>query len=79
MPPVEGDDRKRRQARWLLEASSIGWMFPIAILLGVGIGWWLDKTFGTKPWMTIVFGAFGVVAAFINLFRIGMSDDGSGK
>ena len=63
--------------QWLLEASSIGWVFPIAIGLGFGIGWWLDKIFGTKPWLACIFAAFGVIAAFINLFRIGMRDDGS--
>ena len=79
MLPADDGERKRRQARWFLEASSLGWMFPIAIALGIGIGWWLDKVFGTRPWMTAVFGAFGVIAAFINLFRVGMGDDGSGK
>lgn len=78
MPPGD-DERKRRQTQWLLEASSIGWMFPIAIGLGFLCGYGLDKLFGTWPWLTIIFSAFGVAAAFINLFRIGMSDDGSSR
>jgi ATP synthase protein I len=78
-PPADDDQRKRRQARWLLEASSIGWVFPIAIGVGFGIGWWLDKLFGTRPWLTCVFTAFGAIAAFINLFRVGMRDDGSSR
>ncbi len=77
MPPGNDDDRKRRQTQWLLEASSIGWMFPIAIGLGFLCGYGLDKLFGAWPWLTIIFSAFGVAAAFINLFRVGMSDDGS--
>ena len=40
---------------------------------------WLDKLFGTKPWLTVAFGALGVIAAFINLFRLGMRDDGTGQ
>ncbi len=76
MPPGD-DDRKRRQMQWLVEASSVGWVFPIAIAVGIGIGWWLDTLFGTKPWLMCVFGAFGVIAAFVNLFRVGMRDDGS--
>jgi F0F1-type ATP synthase assembly protein I len=76
MPPGD-DDRSRRQTQWLLEASSIGWMFPIAIGLGFLCGYGLDKLFGSWPWLTIIFSAFGVAAAFINLFRVGMSDDGS--
>lgn len=71
-------DKQRRQAQQLLEASSIGWMFPIAIGIGAGMGWGLDKLFGTKPWLTWIFLGFGIAAAFINLFRAGLrSDDGS--
>lgn len=77
MPPGNDDDRKRRQMQWLLEASSIGWMFPIAIGLGFLCGYGLDKLFGTWPWLTCVFSVFGAAAAFIHLFRVGMRDDGS--
>lgn len=79
MPPGNDDERKRRQTQWLLEASSLGWMFPIAIGLGFLCGYGLDKLFGTWPWLTCVFTAFGVAAAFIHLFRVGMRDDGSSR
>ena len=67
-------EAKRRAARQLLDASSIGWMFPIAIGLGFLWGWGMDKLFHTSPWLTIIFTTFGVIAAFINLFRIGLRD-----
>lgn len=70
----ESKDEKRRDARQLLDASSIGWMFPIAIGIGFLWGWGMDKLFHTSPWLTWIFGAFGVIAAFINLFRIGLRD-----
>ncbi|HEX8170397.1 MAG TPA: AtpZ/AtpI family protein [Thermoanaerobaculia bacterium] len=70
------DDKKRGEFLRLAEASSIGWMFPIAMGLGFGAGWLLDKLFGTWPWCTAVFTGFGVVAAFLNLFRIGTRADG---
>lgn len=78
------DDKQRRDLREGLEASSLAWMFPIAILLGFGWGFGMDKWFGTWPWLTIIFSAFGITAAFINLFRLGSSgndksgDSGSG-
>ena len=79
MPDVdpESNEKKRRQALQILDASSIGWMFPIAIGLGFFWGWEMDKLFGTRPWLTWIFGAFGVIAAFVNLFRIGLRDSGS--
>ena len=77
MPDDNGDkETKRREARQLLDASSIGWMFPIAIGIGLVWGWGMDRLFGTQPWLMIIFGALGVIAAFINLFRIGLRDDG---
>jgi F0F1-type ATP synthase assembly protein I len=77
--PENNRDReaKRRQFQQLLDASSIGWMFPIAIGLGYLWGWGMDKLFGTTPWLTWIFTAFGMIAAFINLFRIGLGDSGS--
>ena len=79
MPDDNGaKDAQRRDARQLLDASSIGWMFPIAIGLGFLWGWGMDKLFGTRPWLTWIFTAFGVIAAFVNLFRIGLRNDGSG-
>jgi len=73
-----GDGKKIRRNEQLLEASSIGLMFPIAMGLGYACGWGMDKIFHTSPWLTWIFFGFGVIAAFINLFRIGMrNDDGS--
>ncbi len=68
------DDKQRRNAKQLLEASSLGFMFPIAIGLGFGWGYWMDKMFGTRPWLTVIFTIFGLIAAFVYLFRIGMRD-----
>jgi len=71
------DDKQRREFRKLYEASSIGLMFPIAIGLGYGIGYGLDKLFGTSPWLKGIFSLFGIIAAFINLFRMAGGSDGS--
>ena len=75
MPDDDPDRRKGEQARQLLEASAIGWMFPIAIGIGWASGWGLDKLFGTKPWLMWIFTGFGVAAAFINLFRAALPKD----
>ncbi|HEX8153159.1 MAG TPA: AtpZ/AtpI family protein [Thermoanaerobaculia bacterium] len=76
--PVDREERrrKRRSFRHVAEASSLGLMFPIAIALGYFWGRWMDRVFGTAPWLMYVFTACGLVAAFVNLFRIGMKDDG---
>ena len=67
-------DDKKRDLRQALEASELGWMFPIAIGLGALWGWGMDKWFGTWPWLTAIFAGFGVIAAFVQLFRIGLRE-----
>lgn len=68
------DDKNRRELKQLFEASAIAWMFPLAIGLGFLWGWGMDKLFGTWPWLSVIFTIFGVIAAFVNLVRIGMGD-----
>ena len=56
-------------------SSSIGAAFKLstelvsAVALGTIIGFILDKTFGTKPWLIIIFFFVGVVAGIINVVR----------
>jgi ATP synthase protein I len=67
----------KKDTHALAEAASLGLMFPLAIGLGFAWGWGMDKLFGTKPWLTWIFTIFGVIAAFVNLFRLAArADDG---
>jgi ATP synthase protein I len=55
--------------------SSIGTAFKLstelvsAVVIGTIIGFILDKTFGTKPWLLLIFFFVGVVAGIVNVFR----------
>jgi ATP synthase protein I len=40
-----------------------------AVAVGTIIGFILDQTFGTKPWLILIFFFVGVVAGIINVFR----------
>ena len=57
------------------KSSSIGAAFKLstelvsAVLVGTIIGFILDKTFGTKPWLIIIFFFVGVVAGIINVVK----------
>ena len=62
--------KQLRRARIWLDVSIIGIQFPVAIALGYFFGSWLDRLFGTDPWLTIIFALFGITAGFVNLFRI---------
>jgi len=55
--------------------SSIGTAFKLStelvasVAVGTIIGFILDKTFGTKPWLILIFFFVGVVAGIVNVFR----------
>ena len=56
-------------------SSSIGAAFKLstelvaAVAVGTIIGFILDKTFGTKPWLIIIFFFVGVIAGILNVIR----------
>jgi ATP synthase protein I len=68
----DDNDEKARETRRMVDAYSLAWLFPLSIGAGWVIGWGLDKLFHTSPWLTWIFLALGVAAAFVNLFRIGL-------
>mgnify|MGYP003685072283 CR=1 FL=1 len=55
--------------------SSIGTAFKMstelvsAVAVGTIIGFILDKTFGTKPWLILIFFFIGVIAGIVNVFK----------
>jgi len=40
-----------------------------AVLLGLLIGFTLDKLLGTEPWALLIFLGFGTAAGFLNIIR----------
>jgi len=42
------------------------------VLVGTGLGFLLDRFFGTKPWLLIIFMMLGMAAGFRNMYRLGM-------
>jgi ATP synthase protein I len=55
--------------------SSIGTAFKMstelvsAVVVGTIIGFILDNTFGTKPWLILIFFFIGVIAGIVNVFK----------
>ena len=56
-------------------SSSIGAAFKLstelvaAVAVGTIIGFILDKTFGTKPWLILIFFFVGVIAGIMNVIK----------
>jgi ATP synthase protein I len=51
-------------ARSLLSYSSLGIEMGLCVVIGLGIGYYLDKYFTTYPYLTFIFMFFGIAAAF---------------
>ena len=66
---------KRRSENKTHNTSPIGTAFKLstelvsAVAVGTIIGFILDKTFGTKPWLILIFFFVGVVAGITNVIR----------
>ena len=54
--------------------SGLAFLIPCSALVGYGIGYGLDKLFGTK-YLTTVFLILGIVAGMIELIREVNKDD----
>lgn len=64
-PPPAGNS-PWRQVGFIL---TVAFTFPVAVLLGYGLGWWLDGKLGTTPLLSLFFTGLGFVAALLELFR----------
>jgi len=49
--------------------SAVGIGFVLAVMMGFGIGYLLDRWIGTSPLFTIVFFFFGLAAGIVNVVR----------
>jgi ATP synthase protein I len=61
------DDDLKKLIRTLGYLSTVGISMALAIGIGALLGYYLDKKFGTGPWLFFLFLGFGIAAAFRNL------------
>jgi len=52
-----------------LRFSSIGIELGLSVVIGLIAGQWLDRRFGTQPWLTLVGLLFGVAAGFRTVYK----------
>jgi len=60
---------KKENYRKILELTSIGLALPSSIAIGLFLGYYLDKVFGSHPWLLIIFLLFGIASGIISLIR----------
>jgi ATP synthase protein I len=64
-------DRQDRKAffRELGRYSALGFEMALSVVIGLGIGYYLDKWLGTAPWLMILWMGFGFAAGVRSLYR----------
>jgi ATP synthase protein I len=50
-------------------AFRIGIELVSALVVGIGIGWLIDRGLGTRPWAMVVFFFLGAGAGMLNVYR----------
>ena len=60
---------KNDQKSSIGQALSMSTELVAAVAVGTIIGFILDNTFGTKPWLILIFFFVGVIAGIVNVFR----------
>ena len=53
--------------------SAVGLSFVLAVAMGAGFGYLLDRWLGSSPWFFLVFFFLGVTAGVLNVFRVSES------
>ena len=66
------EPKLRNEASGLGQAFRIGTELISALLVGVAVGWGLDKLLGTKPWMMVIFIFLGGAAGILNVYHTAM-------
>ncbi|MBI3947484.1 MAG: AtpZ/AtpI family protein [Armatimonadetes bacterium] len=65
-----GGDGERRWLRNAGLAMQMGLSLVAGIVVGWGIGYWLDRLLGTEPWLMVLFTLLGIASGFLEMFRI---------
>lgn len=64
------NEQRRQLIKSLGFLSGLGISLVAATLIGLAMGYYLDRWLGTNPWMTLIFLGFGIVAGFRNIYLL---------
>ena len=69
MPPPKLGPDNGRTLRSLGALSAVGLSFVVAVVIGAGLGYVLDRALGTSPWLFLVCFFLGLAAGMRTVFR----------
>ncbi|MFQ5441612.1 MAG: AtpZ/AtpI family protein [Thermodesulfobacteriota bacterium] len=62
------DNKEGGPLRGLYVLATMGVQLAVSTFVGLFIGYYLDRFFGSSPWLTIIFLILGTAAGFKNMF-----------
>jgi ATP synthase protein I len=70
------DKQDRKELfRELGRYSALGLEMALSVVIGLAIGYYLDKWLGTGPWLTVVWIALGFAAGVRSLYRAAVQSE----
>ena len=69
MKPQPGASGRLPQGNWGVGFRA-GVEVVSALVVGIGIGWFLDRWLGTWPWLFLLFFVLGSAAGVLNVYRL---------
>lgn len=65
--------RKQSENSWG-RALDLGMQFGFSVVIGLGLGYYLDRRFGTEPVFLLIFTGLGFGAGMLALFRFAQAN-----
>tara|TARA_A100001015_G_scaffold114997_1_gene127701 strand:- start:699 stop:971 length:273 start_codon:yes stop_codon:yes gene_type:complete len=66
---LDNENNKKYNPSPIGNAFKLSTELVSAVVVGTIIGFILDKTFGTKPWLILIFFFVGVIAGIMNVIK----------
>ena len=63
------NNEQNSRGQFMGSACRLGTELVASVVVGTIIGFILDKTFGTKPWLILIFFFVGVIAGITNVIK----------
>lgn len=61
--------KSSEQLRKIAPYLNLGTVFTGCTLIGVGLGYWLDKKLGTEPWLLLLGAVLGIISGFYHFIK----------